>query len=285
MLFNSKWENVNSKHCRIGFNSVSEFLEYIENTRQPLDREISGGSYDLNEWIDTPDNDATKLCTIEGSKMHSIAFERAEKEALALTRPTNGAEIRRNRMSVGGGCLSVPHYLAGSDKPFKLRRKVSTKPVLKILVTLGALGSVDSSTYMHRGVAILNALDQLELSGVSIELDCVHAAMVNGCRNGKSKSVFKETFIRLKEAGTPLDVQRFVFMFCSSSFHRRFMIRNSYGIWEAGVVDKGTTDSGRTAMAKTIDYYDVVIPNLSGSNLTYPQCKEIVSNAINDGID
>ena len=188
-------------------------------------------------------------------------------------------------MSVGGGCLSVPHYLAGSDKPFKLRRKVSTKPVLKILVTLGALGSVDSSTYMHRGVAILNALDQLELSGVSIELDCVHAAMVNGCRNGKSKSVFKETFIRLKQAGTPLDIQRFIFIFCSSSFHRRFMIRNSYGIWECGLVNKETTDSGRTVMAKTIDYYDVVIPNLSGSNLTYPQCKEIVSNAINDGID
>lgn len=115
---------------------------------------------------------------------------------------------------VAGAYPDVPMALAGEmEHMINLGDDVGTKPIVRLLVSLGATASVSSKAIMNRGAAVCALVDEIESAGNSCE---IHAVWTNTC--GVAKSVYT---VGVKRAGEVLPIDEIAFCLGHTSMLRR----------------------------------------------------------------
>jgi len=129
---------------------------------------------------------------------------------------------------VAGDYVDVGRFLSGEPECFGVRvcDESQSKPVVRINVNTAVSASVSASAIFGRGAAILAAIDVIEATGSRVE---VWAVNCNATFNGKT---VHETYVLIKSASQPIDIDRLAFAFCHQSSHRRlsFSVFEHYGI-------------------------------------------------------
>ena len=128
------------------------------------------------------------------------------------------AEITHRRhervYGMAGGAVDVGRMLTGNPMHMvSTRKRRIPRPVVKLLLNLGALAYVQSNCFVNFGVAIVELINQLEENGQRIEVDLVFTGRQNGthCHVGWG----------LKKADDYLDLDQLAFGIAHPAAFRR----------------------------------------------------------------
>ena len=125
--------------------------------------------------------------------------------------------VQDYRMDVAGERPSVPLAVAGDPRcMFRRRREAPrSRPVVRIVVNVGAMWWVPADDLARRGAAILAYADSLEASGWTTANDTVWYAVESG---GHASLTWR---VEVKPAGERFDVDRLSFALVCPDFMRR----------------------------------------------------------------
>lgn len=154
-------------------------------------------------------------------------------EGLAAVLPPTTSHTKLNH-SVAGHYADVPKYLTGLPDNMITRGKVRGQaPVVSIVVSLTASGSVDASHYANFGAAMVAVIDKLEAAGRRVDL---YVAFPNAMNYTRAIVGWK-----VKEAGEHVDLGALAFSLAHPAAYRRF----GFGLWERTGAANYTVGYGR----------------------------------------
>lgn len=106
---------------------------------------------------------------------------------------------------------------------------VDTTPgVVRLVANMGASSAVSAQSYTRRGAAVAAVAWLLESAGRPVELIAVEASAED-----RNERLVRETVVRVKEAGAPLDIDRVAFVLSHPAALRRI----SFGVMEGYPAD------------------------------------------------
>ena len=115
---------------------------------------------------------------------------------------------------VAGAYPDVALAVSGEmEHMINLGDDVGAKPIMRLLVNLGATCGVSSSAIMNRGAAVCALVDEIESSGNSCE---IHAVWT--CSSGSARAVYS---VGVKKAGEVLPIDEIAFCLGHTSMLRR----------------------------------------------------------------
>ena len=118
-----------------------------------------------------------------------------------------------------GSRPSVSRVIAGVPKQMiRAARPRVNAPAVKLIVSIGALSSVDAEAYKRRGAAVCAYIDAVETAGISTEIVALSRASAG------HKAV-AEVSVQLKQPGQPLDVDAVAFCLGHPAMLRRLVFR------------------------------------------------------------
>lgn len=133
--------------------------------------------------------------------------------------------LPRNKIvnDVVGYVPHVPNSILNLPNSMIATKKVPQKvKAISITYAITANCSEDAKNFIKAGIAILSAINMLELSGIRVNLNvCFYFASV--MHNDKSEQAFGT--IKLKDYREHLDMQKLCFPLAHPSFFRRFGFR------------------------------------------------------------
>ena len=137
----------------------------------------------------------------------------------------------------------------------------ATRPIIRLVVSRGALSCVTCEAIESRGAAILAWVDKLESEGARVEILCVHSTQ---------EYAGKQTYTcawNVKRAHEPLDIDRAAFSIVHTAAQRRI----SWAIMDAtaGVGDNSTWMSSRGQSCDWIDD-EIMVP----ASVYFPRLKD-----------
>ena len=101
------------------------------------------------------------------------------------------SQVHRDQMQfrIAGGAVNVARFLSGRPDCFAARvrsnqvKDLRSRKVLRMVVNVGARGSVSADTFFARGAAAVTLIEALERAGVRVQVDMLSLA-TNGDREG-----------------------------------------------------------------------------------------------------
>jgi hypothetical protein len=129
------------------------------------------------------------------------------------------------------GALHMGRYVIGHPKPFLTAYEVEeTTPrrggkVVHIVMNGTASAFVERSIMERRGAAVAALVDTLERAGKRVELDLVLCARPARVGGGSRQM---QTWVRIKNAGDPVNLENLAFAIAHSSTLRRL----GFAVWE-----------------------------------------------------
>ena len=118
-----------------------------------------------------------------------------------------------------GSRPSISRYIQGMPKHMiKARRPLVNAPAVRLIVSIGALSSVDALAYKRRGAAICAYIDAVETAGIATEIVALSRAQGSG-------RMIAEVSVDLKSAGQPLDIDAVAFCLGHPAMLRRLVFR------------------------------------------------------------
>lgn len=207
---------------------VSEHYETLESllnrveTANPISRTVSSVSNDVR-WAGVVTSDAIKLARqgwLEGRQFMSSLLTVGKAQTAAMS-------VKGQSLDVGGAYPFIPAACAGDPmNMWNITEEANkTKPVIRLYVP-----SVFPANYSHDdinnlGGACLTLVDQLENSGVQIEITIYYATNMERKYESKSKPSLGILSCNVKNAGEPVDIDRLAFALCNPAMCRRLWFR------------------------------------------------------------
>ena len=101
------------------------------------------------------------------------------------------SQVHRDQMQfrIAGGAVNVARFLSGRPDCFAARvrsnqvKDLRSRKVLRMVVNVGARGSVSADTFFARGAAAVTLIEALERAGVRVQVDMLSLA-TNGTGQG-----------------------------------------------------------------------------------------------------
>lgn len=232
-------ERVEAKRARYAFNSLSELAQYVERTPKTwtiwgCDQSVKGEA--RQSW----DLGAGYQKAWELSRFGWIDGARGLADALKAIAPTTPAPD--SRTDFYGHRPHVPRYCAGA--PDCMVRHVPDPnagggKVLTLIVPVNATAGVSAQSMYNFGAGVVAYINQLETSGVRVELYGMICSEVRGWRVAHTW--------RVKSADQPFDLAVTAFTLSHPAMFRRlgFALRercaapatSGYGMTVSGRVD------------------------------------------------
>lgn len=199
------------------FDSITEFLDYLDNT--PTNTDIWGrnklssetGSYDFCETHSL--QEAKDLCKFGSHE----GFERLVELKLTLEKYIKISSRKSKQCNFYvGHAPDVKAYLEGN--PLSMFHKQNPKRKhIDIYYNSANLASVSTNEIFNRGAITLCLVEILENMGFSVGLNIF---TMSGCDGQVHYAKFN-----LKRSGERLNVQKLFFPLCNPSFFRRLVFR------------------------------------------------------------
>lgn len=203
------------------YSSTAEFLEEVkqpplEKTLKAMCREApSSERLDYSFFKTSSYEEALNLAEF-GFAQDSIRLQKAllKRQKHETARPVVKNDLRGSRASVG-------RFLAG--QPNCMKRKVKTeaeKPVAKIMCDVSLHCKIDAEYVFKAGAILMNCIYTLERNGIRVELYAGRYTM------SRSSNVEVQSFVKIKDATSPLNLNKVAFYVTHPSFARRLMFRD-----------------------------------------------------------
>jgi hypothetical protein len=150
------------------------------------------------------------------------------------------SQVHRDVMQfrIAGGAVNVARFLSGRPDCFAARVKsnqvkdLRSRKVLRMVVNVGARGSVSADIFFARGAAAVTLIEALERAGMRVQLDMLSLAI-----NGVGRQV--RIACRLKEAGEVVQLDKLAFCLAHPALHRKlnFSLRLKHARWIGASID------------------------------------------------
>ena len=150
------------------------------------------------------------------------------------------SQVHRDQMQfrIAGGAVNVARFLSGRLDCFAARVKsnqvkdLRSRKVLRLVVNVGARGTVSADTFFARGAAAVTLIEALERAGMRVQVD-----MLSLATNGLGRQI--RIACRLKEAGEVIQLDKLAFCLAHPALHRKlnFALRLKRAGWIGGSID------------------------------------------------
>lgn len=186
---------------------------YLSNAETPIDY-LDSLSRDAHKYAEHYGTDtfseAIALARTGWPEGSALVRQQADRFRTQVMQSQGIAQGRVIRSSPVGMAPNIPAYIAQRpDAMLTFRREPKSAPIVRIMVSIGALAGVSADAMRRRGAAVCALIDLLEHSGRRVEITMVSA--VNASR-GTSKGVLAACYtVLLKAAEAPLDLDRVAF--------------------------------------------------------------------------
>ena len=203
-----------AKLIREHFNSISEMLSVI--CSRPNNYVMKG-----QECSRTGDEDFTGTKSWnEAMNLYQYGYTEVLEEIKKGTTAVTGtlAPVQRNKIvnDVIGYAPHVPNAILGLPNSMIGMKKVPQKvKTVSIVYKMTANAREHKETFTKAGIALLSAINMLELSGIRVSLKlCFECA--------KADNEFSFATVKLKDYSEHLDIQKLCFPVAHPSMFRRF---------------------------------------------------------------
>lgn len=197
------------------FDSIMEFIDYIENTEVRNDIFSSLSS-------ETGDYDFCKTRTLEEAKNflkygYHEDFEKLKELKYKLEKYIKLSKQKSKQYNFYVGYApDVKAYLEGNPLSMLTKENPKRKHI-DIYYNSAILGNVSTNEIFNRGAVTLSLVEILENLGFSVDLNIFTMSSTNG-------QIHYAKF-NLKRSGERLNIQKLYFPLCNPSFLRRLVFR------------------------------------------------------------
>lgn len=144
------------------------------------------------------------------------------KEFLKLEGSINGAikaetKIYQTVMSVQGGYLNVPAYVAGDPLCYERVERIKKPRFIKMHVLISYNGLTKPSQVLNRAIIIANIIKALESAGYSVDLNAFELSTLN--------NEIECTTVNIKKHGESMKMTDLYKVLCHIEFFRRLLFR------------------------------------------------------------
>lgn len=262
------------------FDSLSSFADYVEPPSETDAEPNRNSSRDAaSHW----NGGVTFEQAIEFAR-HGWSEEHEALEGmlqgLNVTLEETMATTFETVWSVEGGAVDMDRFLSGEPENmvmFQTTNATAKNQVVKILVSTGVLSDVDADSIRLRGLAVCCLIEMVQRSGKAVELWAESTASKAG-----RHPVRHTTLVKVKEAGSYLDLDQIMFAMVHPSWHRRMVfscrehepanIRVRGGFGGGHGYEYGQTSApvmaeeiGATIVLKTLESYDRDFRSIEGA--------------------
>lgn len=193
------------------FDTANDLIEYIKNT--PVD----------NSWGNqraSMGSDSGFLGTNTIEQAYNLALKGWPEGLSRISKDMSminiGGRSKVQKYDVAGDYPIIARAIAGA--PDSMTRRVSghnrKRPVIDLLINIGANGGIQKYVIENRGVAIASVIDELESLGYSVGLKVLSHV------NARSAGIRTMT-LTLKNAGESIDLEKLIFFMAHAAFLRR----------------------------------------------------------------
>lgn len=194
-----------------------ELVAYVQNPECTESFKSGRASHRSGKGEDfhaLPDWNANTRAVAEGWRE---GLQHVEAPLASAVSHTRAMPLARERLDVGGERPSIPHAVAGDPRSMWRRAPMAKRirPVVRILMNVGAPWYIKPHVLINRGAAILAWCNALEASGYSTEITTVWRTSTD------NKSMEVRTAI--KGAGEKFDIDRLAYAMVCPDFMRRGM--------------------------------------------------------------
>ena len=266
------------------FESFGEFLDYLDKTPPQGDWLEREGRQES-----VADGDASFCGTRTYAETMRLAKNGWPEGRDQFLKGIEGIAVQKQSgrtptmgMDVAGMFPSVPAFCAGRpDHMFVRKIGISAKrPIVKMVMEGGVSGIVDKQKIINNGIAIGSIIDYLENHGISVELSCRFSVSDAGRKQA--------LYIKVKQAGEILDVDRIAFTCAHPSMLRRLgfgWIERVFTYAEVGS-GYGRPTSAANDEKKHWEARTVHIPNASQRYCSSPErAYEAIAELVNQEIN
>ena len=129
-------------------------------------------------------------------------------------------KVNRQQKSVCGGFPLVPVYLTGVPKNMLASKKITTKTkVINIIYNISVPGSLEASSIVKAGANMVSIIRYLEKNGIRVNLYTIWATW------NKETCHRCAFFVKIKDAGAPLNLLNIAYPLINPSMLRRHGFR------------------------------------------------------------
>lgn len=200
------------------FEDVSALLAYTDRPSPMGDGVLSEARGKPNYFGDAVSMQHMRKLTTEG---WDAGRERVARLTAMLEDTIQGQIIPPEiAYDVTGDVLDIGRYVNGEPEDFMYfqepeeRRDSPVAKVVRLVMNLSISGSVHSDNLIERGAAMAACVSLLERQGIRCEVDVFAASSENLC-----------TWIRIKEASMPIQIDALATMLAHPSTFRRLIFR------------------------------------------------------------
>lgn len=204
------------------FDSVSEFADYVE----------PDSTTDAYEGANNSSRDAASHWNGMVDWAGALEFARHgwSEEHDALQGMLQGLNVTLEQVmslqfeqvwGVEGGAVDIDRFINGDPENMVMFQQVNTTAthqVVKILVSTGVLADVDADAIRLRGLAVCCLIEMVQRSGKAVELWAEST-----CQGNKGQPVRHTTLVKVKEAGSYLDLDQIMFAMVHPAWHRHLV--------------------------------------------------------------
>jgi hypothetical protein len=242
------------------FKSVEDFLHAVATRPSQMKERFSRGYHPEFTLTDSFD---------EAMTLARMGWREGADKAREMSQRLSGSfpgEVRNRRewrpQVYGGGTLNVASYLQGRPDCYSHRSFQRADKFVRIVMNIGALGSVLPETMIARGVAAAALTDYLELNGYRVSI-----LMVSKCSRGLGQYSIGLS-VPLKNYNESLDLDRVAFFTAHPSSLRRlvFSYRETCpaGLREQLGVDESMSYGSSVDVPELIKPTDIYFPKVTG---------------------
>lgn len=202
---------IENRHHKYSFDSLPELYRYLKDAPNTWRQDESHTARAQETWdLGVGFEGAMKLAStgwVEGAR-------RIAKSMKSFKSPERGAT---ERLSIAGYRPCVPAHLAGSPRSMfaKHNEGAPLKPVIRLVVQVGALYGVNAKHMANIGAAVAQYVKQQEAHGVRVE--------VYGASSASSAGNTVTFIWRVKKAEQPLDLPMLAFSIGHPAMQRRLV--------------------------------------------------------------
>lgn len=250
------------------FDSPAQFIDYVQHTAAAEgwtdDRRASRDTQRYNFTHSTGWGEAIQLATQGWQE----GLKRVTKE-LGMTPSTGKSKVTLH--DVAGDYPIVAKAIIGV--PDSMVRRVNSvgkrRPIINLLVNVGAPAMFNSTAIENRGVAIASVIDQLEDMGYSVGLSVVSYAVGMRGANGNCGVTFP-----VKRAGEAMSLENMMFFTSHPAFLRRLV----FAYRETMVTANDITSYGSSSNIQATEDEDIYFTLDMNLNTNYRTMTDAVRN-------